>query len=275
MTDTPTQPSAAPTVTLGAQPPAPATPAPATPTPAPTNPMLSHVSNPPPVTPTVEDKPVPVEPPIIKLPEASAPTVSTGTTSELAGVFSTDPQVKLATDYVDAILKDTGVDWERAFGKVKDELDPRFIDREYLKEKLGDKADGVIQTTESLVAFLNHQKDQIVNSVFELAGSEDQWFACLDAYKKSVDKVELQTLTGLLESGDLEKVKWAASKIVAVGRGSGNVVTHSPAALGGNSAERGLSAADYRKEISKPGLTNERYTELRNLRALGKRQNLN
>jgi hypothetical protein len=246
----------------------------------PVNPMLSRVSQPAPIepAPTAPATTVPDAPPIIKIPTTTAQE-GTVKVADLAQTYANDPQVKLATDYVDNIIKGTDVDLARVIGQVAETLDPRFIDRAYLKEKLGDKADGVISTLESIVSFVSHQQEQALKSVYALAGSEDGWFNCLEAYKKVADPVEVETLAGLMNSGDSAKIEYAAKKIIAAGQASGAVLTHQAALLGQPGGLRGVSAAEYReavRELAKnPRASEKQYSELREKRALGKRQNLN
>ncbi len=245
--------------------------APAAPAVAPHNPMLSHATNPP----TVQEalKPVESKPPVITLPQASAPT---GAVGDLVQGFLADPQVKLATSYIDALASDTKLDIQRALGKGFTELDARFIDEAYVKEVLGDKAGNFLETAKSMVNYIQHHRDAVINGVFDAAGGEQQWDQAVDAFKRVASAEEQTTLYSLLDSSDATQVKYAASRILEIARASGAVINHSPAVLGKGSTAQGLSATAYQAALIKEGrnVPQHRQQELRSLRALGKQQGL-
>ncbi len=250
-------------------------PAPVAPVPA-HNPMLSHVSNPP----TVEEalKPVVATPnpaPTIVLPQAS--TAPRGAAGDLVDGFLGDPQVKLATSYIDSVAADGKLDIQRALGKGFAELDARFIDEAYVKEVLGDKAPNFLETAKSIVNYIQHHRDSVITGVYDAAGGEPQWHQAVDAFKRVASPDEQAMLSGLLDSTDSKQVKYAASRILEIARASGAVIQHSAAVLGKGSSSQGLSAAAYQAELAKYRGVNvppQKYAELRELRALGKQQGL-
>jgi len=186
-------------------------PAPVAPVPA-HNPMLSHVSNPP----TVEEalKPVvaaPTSAPTIVLPQAS--TAPRGAAGDLVDGFLGDPQVKLATSYIDSIAADGKLDIQRALGKGFAELDTRFIDEAYVKEVLGDKVGNFLETAKSIVNYIQHHRDSVITGVYEAAGGEAQWEQAVNAFKRVASPDEQEQLSTLLDSTD-SKQRWFAPDTV-------------------------------------------------------------
>jgi len=235
-----------------------------------TNPMLSAVSNPP----TVEEALKPAAPkPEPKIEVPSAPTAEMG---DLVQGFLADPQVQLATSYMDAVAADNKLDLTRALGKGFENADSRFIDEPYIKEVLKDKADNFIKAAKSTVDYIQHKQASLVSDIHTSAGGEAAWNQAVNAFKSVASKEEQAALTDLLNSGNSESIKYAAKRIVEIGRSSGAVITHSVAALGANGAKAGLSAAEYKAALVKEGrnIAPTKYQELRELRAIGKQHNI-
>lgn len=251
--------------------PAPAAPqAPVVPQEPPINPMLSHVSQQPaPAVPQQQPAAPAVEP---QAPQAPAAPAEYSSVTELAGEFARDSQLAPAVSYLDAVFKDNGLDINRALGQAAQEGDARFIDRAYLKEKLGDKADTIIRVAEDSITYVAAYNAESLNQVYATAGSEDGFRQAVDVFNKTADKTERAMLADLLNSGVRDKMLYAAKKIAEYGVKAGVVIKHQALPLGNPSAAQGLSRAEYIKAISEKNVTPERYDELRQLRELGRQQ---
>lgn len=193
---------------------------------------------------------------------------------ELAGHLAQDSNLAPAVTYMDAVLKDNGVDVARALGKAADEMDARFIDEHYLKEKLGAKADQVIALAKSTIEYAAKYTEETVSQIYSTAGNEAQWRLAVEAFNKSADPVERQTLAELVNSGDREKALYAARKIAEYGVKAGVVIKQGAPALGAASGDKGLSSAEYLKIIQNPRITPEQYEAAKAARRLGREQGI-
>jgi hypothetical protein len=239
--------------------------------------MLSHVSQPkdvtapavdpnaaPPVVPTLEPVKVP----------GSEPVAQSTSVAAMAGELAQDPNLAPAVNYLDAFCTEHKVDMARAFGTAAEEGDARFIDRAYLKDVLGDKADAVIKTAEGVLSYTNAYAEQTVNAVITLAGGQAQWDAAGDAFNKHASAEERKIIVGMLESGLRDKVTFAAQRIMEYATQAGAIVAHNAPPLGQPGNQKGLSNAEYIKAISERNISEEKYNQLKTLRMLGKSQGL-
>lgn len=245
---------------------------------APVNPMLSHVSQPkepevapvdltqaPPVVPTLEP---------VKVPGTEPEVAQTASVSAMAGELAKDPNLAPAVNYLDAFCTEHKVDMARAFGNAAEEGDARFIDRAYLKDVLGDKADAVIKTAEGVLNYTNAYAEQTVNAVITLAGGEAQWSAAGDAFNKHAPAEERKLIAEMLDSGLREKVTYAAKRIMEYATQAGAITSHNAPAIGQPGTQKGLSKAEYVAAISERNISPEKYEQLKTLRKLGQSQGL-
>ncbi|QHJ82565.1 MAG: hypothetical protein [Bacteriophage sp.] len=244
---------------------------------APVNPMLSHVSQPqvPAVAPvdlTKEPPQVPTLEPV-KVP-GSEPVAQSATVSDMAGELAKDPNLAPAVNYLDAFCAEHKVDMARAFGNAAEEGDARFIDRAYLRDVLGDKADAVIKTAEGVLNYTNAYAEQTVNAVITLAGGQAQWDAAGNAFNQHAPADERKLISEMLDSGLREKVTYAAKRIMEYATQAGAISTHNAPAIGQPGTQQGLSKADYVKAISERNISPEKYEQLKTLRKLGLSQGL-
>lgn len=235
------------------------------------NPMLSHLS-----VPTPQHQPgVPTTPP----PAVPAPTnPATAEPSNPAPVFQdldTDPQVAPAIAYLEAVSTDNKLDTARAFQKAIEEGDARFLDEGYLREKLGAKAEQVINTAKSVLVYADSQKQAVINSVYEVAGGESNWKLASTAFSQHADPTTKAAMQELLNSGKPDAVKYAAKQIHQFAVAQGAVSQHAVTPVGGNSSAQGLTSAQYVEKIrAKRNISHEEYEELKSLRKLGIQQGL-
>lgn len=204
---------------------------------------------------------------------AAAPAPS-GSVAELAGNLAADSQLAPAIGYMDAVLKDAGVDVERALGAAAEHLDATRLDVHYLRDKLGDKADQVIALATSTIGYVAAYQSESIKQVHATAGSEAGFKVAVQAFNAKADPTERAMMSELLNSGDRTKMVYAAQKIAAYGVQAGVVTVHNPAPLGQAGAMQGLSREDYVKAISARNLTDAQYAQFREQRKLGMQQGL-
>jgi hypothetical protein len=200
--------------------------------------------------------------------------VQNGSVNELVGELSQDPNLSAAVSYLDGICVEGKVDIMRAFGVAAEEGDSRFIDRAYLRDVLGDKADAVIKTAEGVLAYTNQYAEQTVSAVHTLAGSEQNWDAAMSVYNERASKEERAIIAELLDSGVRHKVEHAAKQIIQFAVQAGGAIQHNAPALGQPSTQQGMNKADYIAAISVRNISDAEYTRLRGLRQLGISQGL-
>lgn len=240
------------------------------------NPMLSHVSQPAPVVApdtSAEPPKVPTLEPV-KVPGTEPVNTQAASVTEMAGELAKDPNLAPAVNYLDAFCTENKVDMQRAFGNAAAEGDARFIDRAYLKDVLGDKADAIIKTAEGVLAYSTAYAEQTVNEVHTLAGGEAQWSAAGDAFNKHAPAEERKLIVEMLESGSREKVVYAAKRIMEYATQAGAIVKHNAPNLGQPGTQQGLSKEAYIKAIGERNISPEKYESLKNLRKLGISQGL-
>lgn len=206
--------------------------------------------------------------------QPAAQPAPSGSVAELAGHMAQDSNVKVAVEYMDVVLKDAGVDIQRALGNATDELDARFIDVHYLKEKLGDKADQVIKLATSTIEYARDYQAESVKQVREQAGGEQQWNAAVQVFNEKADPQERAMLADLLNSGVRDKMLYAAKKVAEFGVNAGAVIRHNAPPMGQPGSMQGLSKEAYVKAISERNLSPEKYEQLKAQRRLGMQQGL-
>lgn len=233
------------------------------------NPMLSHLS-----VPTPQHQPGVPATPAVPAPVKPAP-AEPGNPTPVFQDLDTDPQVAPAIAYLEAVSTDNKLDTARAFQKAIEEGDARFLDEGYLREKLGAKADQVINTAKSVLAYADAQKQAVIQSVYEVAGGESNWRLASAAFSQHADPATKAAMQELLNSGKPDAVKYAAKQIHQFAVAQGAVSQHAVTPVGGNSSAQGLTSAQYVEKIrAKRNMSHEEYEELRSLRKLGIQQGL-
>lgn len=227
-----------------------------------------------PAQPAAQPANTPEPPPVPTVPEANTQDVPKSV-ADLAGALASNNQLAPAVSYLDAIFKDNGLDVARALGQAADELDPRFIDKGYLIEKLGaEKANTIIKVAEDSIKYAAHYVQESLNAVYSTAGGEQQFRAAVQVFNEKADPVERELLAGLLDSGDRSKMQYAAQRIAQYGVQAGVVIQHNAPAIGAPGSQQGLSKEAYLQAISERNVTPEKYEQLKQMRILGMQQGL-
>ena len=236
------------------------------------SPMLSHVSQPEsqqaPAQPTEPAKPAPEPAP------ATPPANVSASTADLVGDLAADAYAKPAVVYIDSICTASKVDMQRAFAKAVEFGDAQLIDSAYLTEKLGDKAQSVIDCATALFEYSAHKAETAIRTVYEAAGGEAVLKQAVQHFNQAASPEERAEIAYLLDSGNTALMKRAAQRIVQYSRQGGAVYSPQSQPTGKPSAARGLGRDEYVKAISNPRLSPAEYDKLREQRALGKAQGL-
>ena len=250
--------------------------------PAPVNPMLSRFSQEQqaPQVPTqhlqaqAPQKPAeaPQEPP--KAEDKPKPSGADTSIQDLVGDLSEDTYAKPSITYIENVCKGSDVDLGRAFNKAVEHGDASLIDEAYLREKLGENADAVIQQATSLFEYSTHKAQEALSAVYEAAGGQEVLEQASKFFNASADPAEKAEIMYLLDSGNKDLMTRAAQRIVQFAQQGGMTYQRGKQPIGNPSTAKGLSKAEYIAEIQKPNISPERYEELRNLRKLGMSQGL-
>lgn len=231
------------------------------------NPMLSRQSREPaPVPPTnhleTEREPAP------------AKAEATGNVKDLVGDLGDDPYAQPSIAYIENVCSTKGVDLERAFDTAIDYGNTDLIDKEYLREKLGDDAEAVIKQATALFEYSASQTDAAMNAVYEAVGGEEVLKQAVPYFNEAADAEERAEVKYLLDSGNKELMARAAKRIVEYANKGGMTYNRGKQPVGSPSTAKGLSKAEYIEAISERNISQEKYEQLREQRKLGTQQGL-
>lgn len=231
----------------------------------------------------------PSEPPRVELPGAAkeepkeAPRIegkpdTAKFVQDALGDLSADPQLKPISAYLTAKLGDK-VDLARAFGHAVERGDSDLIDRAYLAEILGGDADEVATLAASLFEAAAAKASSVVTSIYNEFGGEASVRQAVGFYNTKADPEERAAMALLLDSGNKASINYAMKKITefAAQAGGVRVQTGGGIPLGQPSAQRGLSSAEYQKQVGEAhrrGARPAEFDRLRDLRKLGLTQGL-
>lgn len=152
---------------------------------------------------------------------------------------------------VSAFVDSTGASVEditKAMQGAYEAQDARYIDRDFLKSRFGDKADQAIALAEAVFETDTKAQQDLLDSVYSVAGGKEQFEAFSAAFKEHAKPAMRTVVRNMLDSGDPEAVREAASLIAEFGKQSGVTVDvqgsrHTPGA--GAAPGQGLSAQEF------------------------------
>lgn len=204
--------------------------------------------------------------------------VAAGSVQDLVGAeLMAEPLVATSVSLIEHLCGDK-VDLDRAFGKAQEEGDARFIDAAYLKEVLGDNAAAVIQAATQVLAHAQTYGQRQAEAVFaSVPGGKETLDKASDFFQANATPQQRAAIQRLLDSGDVEAMKYAANEIVKFASEQGGVVIHNAQPLGVPAAAKGLSRDEYIDALDKGrrfGFKQGEYEKLRAQRALGRQQGI-
>lgn len=171
----------------------------------------------------------------------------------------------------------TEADVSRAMETAYKTGDINDIDKAFLKERYGDKADRAIALVEAVFEADVAARDNLLKEVYSTAGGEEQFKRCVDLFKQGAKPALQAVVKSMLDSGDTEAVKQAASLIAEYGEKSGAFVQKEGDRLNSQSgvvAGQGLSREEFNEARRKLNPMSRSYRDdfnkLIELRQLGK-----
>ena len=198
-------------------------------------------------------------------------------TVDALGELASDPQLKPVGEFLIQKLGDA--DPERAFGNAIKYGDPEMVDLAYLREKLGADAESVAELAKSLFTSVQAKAEAAVNELYTAHGGEASVRQAIQFYNAKAGADERAAMAQLLDSGNKASISYAMKQIMDFATKGGGVRVQAPGVMpvGQPGAQRGLSAAEYQKQVGElhaKRASDAEFDRLLSLRALGKQQGL-
>ena len=193
---------------------------------------------------------------------------------------ASDPVIALTFENMATVAPD--LNFARALGNAIDRADLSLIDRAYLREAGGDKAEKLIKLAEGMVNHVTQAVDNMVAETHTKAGGEAQWNASTAAFNQTAPAYLKSYVVDALNSADPAKIRQGVAAILDFAKQSGNLPQapqgHVRAGGGVPNAALGLSKEGYQAERLKLNKFDRNYNDLaRELdarRAIGKKMGL-
>lgn len=208
--------------------------------------------------------------------EAVAPSVA----SEVPKVSTGNKALDIAVSAFVSATGTTEADITKAMEGAYEAGDAKYIDKEFLKQRFGDKADQAIALAEAVYEADTIAQQSLLSDVFSTAGGEEQFKACAEIFKAHSKPAMRSVVKSMLDSGNPEAVREAASLIAEFGKQSGAFVQRDGTRLGGTSGalpEQGLSMGEFTKARQELNPMSRSYRadleKLITLRRMGKQLN--
>lgn len=242
------------------------------------NPMLTTLAPPlaPGQQPAAPAVPALPTPPVVPEPPKAEPPAA-GTVADLAGALGSDPAIAPGIAYLEAAATQAGLDVTRAFGNAADELDPRFIDKAYLVEKVGqEQADQMIKVATASIEYAKVATENLYTEVRQSAGGDEAWGQAIALFNKHAPQETKVALGALFDSMNKDQMIYAAAQVVAFAKTTGGVITQGQQPLGTPGNVQGMTMEQYRTELAKlpRNAPDSAYEALRTQRAAGMKAGL-
>ncbi|BAS69555.1 putative scaffolding protein [Pectobacterium phage PPWS1] len=143
----------------------------------------------------------------------------------------------------------TEADISKAMEAAYEAGDVKYIDKEYLKTRFGDKAEQAIALAEAVFEADTKAQQDLLDSVYTTAGGKEQFDACVTVFREHAKPAMVSVVRKMLDSGDPDAVREAASLISEFGKQSGAFVERDGSrqtAAAGVVPTQGLSADEFR-----------------------------
>lgn len=181
---------------------------------------------------------------------------------------------------VSAFVDATGTseeDISKAMAAAYEAGDVKYIDKEYLKSRFGEKADQAIALAEAVFEADTKAQKDLLDSVYSTAGGKEQFDACAALFREHAKPGMRAVVKSMLDSGDSDAVREAASLIAEFGKQSGAFVEKDGTRMTGAAGVvpgQGLSAQEFHEARHKLNPMSKSYHDdmgkLMDLRRLGK-----
>lgn len=172
-----------------------------------------------------------------------------------------DPTVRsLAGAFV---LVGDGLDFNRAIGAALARGDVDLIDKAYIKEKGGARAQQLIDLGASIVNAVQQQAERVENEVYAIGGGKDNWAVATAAFNASAPEELRGIVARMLDGGNTKDIHAAAKLIVSYAQQSGVAPErgsrYQPVHAGAGAS--GLNKQDFQAEVRKLDPNGPSYTQ--------------
>lgn len=184
---------------------------------------------------------------------------------------------------VSAFVSATGTseeDISKAMEAAYEAGDAKYIDKEFLKSRFGDKADQAIALAEAVFEADSQAQKDLLDSVYSTAGGKEQFDACSALFREHAKPGMRAVVKSMLDSGNPDAVREAASLIAEFGKQSGAMVEKDGSrqiAAAGVVPGQGLSAQEFQAARQQLNPMSRSYRDdlakLIDMRRLGKQLN--
>ena len=184
---------------------------------------------------------------------------------------------------VSAFVSATGTseeDISKAMEAAYEAGDAKYIDKEFLKSRFGDKADQAIALAEAVFEADSQAQKDLLDSVYSTAGGKEQFDACSALFREHAKPGMRAVVKSMLDSGNPDVVREAASLIAEFGKQSGALVEKEGSrqlAAAGVVPGQGLSAQEFQAARQQLNPMSRSYRDdlakLIDMRRLGKQLN--
>lgn len=216
------------------------TPPVANPAPAATIPVV------PPVTPV--NVPTNAAADLLPTPEQKPKTAppNTGDVSNLTGNKALD----IAVETFAVATGITSADFERAIGTAVSQGKVELVDKAFLQEKLGDKAQHAIALCEAMVQEGLNQMQNLRQEAYSVAGGEAQWQRAAELFRAKADPALVQAVAAMMDNGN---VKQGATVVMTTVQGLGLLTNSNPLVTGDaptGTPSTALNSADFKAAMT-------------------------
>ena len=160
-----------------------------------------------------------------------------------------DPVISTTFEMFGLVAPDLNL--SRAVGNAIDRGDPSLIDRAYLREAGGDKAERLIKMAEGMVEHVNDKIEGVVTGIYTAAGGEAKWEAATAAFNTTAPAYLKAYVKDALNSADPTKIKSGSQAVLDFVKSAGSLPTdptgHIRAGGGSPDAALGLSKQGYQE----------------------------
>lgn len=184
---------------------------------------------------------------------------------------------------VSAFVSATGTteeDISKAMSAAYEAGDVAYIDKAYLRERFGEKADQAIALAEAVYEADTTAQAALIQDVYAAAGTKEQFEQCAEVFKQHAKPAMRSVVKSMLDSGDPVAVREAASLIAEFGKQSGVIVQKDGTRQGSSSGivpDQGLSKEEFQAARMQLNPMSRTYradmAKLIDLRRLGKQVN--
>lgn len=176
-----------------------------------------------------------------------------GITPEQVQQIFPDPTSQAIYQGMDSIAKGQNIDLLQAFGQAYERRDPTLVNERYLAQF--DQATAAILRGQfnALVQAGQARDAQIEQSVYQMAGGQQQWQLAVQAFNTSADLQTRQAVAAAVDSGDPNQIRLAVQAVLQHNSASGNLIQRSGQSLtpngGGGNPREVMTNENFRQHL--------------------------